>query len=106
MKFPPSPDDLPESAVKALAALCVGTEFGPLADGSLAVRVSPDRLYPVSGADLAALHERAHVVFGPEDPETGMPSSVDPTLVGRDYLRRWLAGNGVWALFTEEPSRG
>src|SRR5574338_41573 len=79
--------DLPRSAVEALHAFIVGRHFSVFNDNVLAVEVEPNLWLPVSDADLALLHERALIRLDGDD--GGVPTDVNPTEVGKAWLRRW-----------------
>jgi len=83
--------DLSLDTVKALAALCMGSEFSTFDETTMAVQVAPNTWIEITTAALAELTDRAMVTFSEDDPATGMPRVLTVTCYGRDVLRRWQA---------------
>lgn len=86
--------DIPQSAIKALAALAFATDFVLLADGGCAATQPNGMLARVADTDLAALTDRALIAFGDDD-ESGTPRRLTVTAWGKTFLRRYLIANNL-----------
>ena len=96
--------ELPLDAIKALVALNMGYEFAVFDEGKMGVQVNPETWIEITEDDLCHLTDRALIRISEDDnPESGLPKTIVVTRLGRDWLKRYEAANGVKIKLNPNP---